>query len=88
MLFSFVAFVLLFFGLISMVTPIPGGTFLIAISISILICSNAKAQAYMRLLRTKYDRFNRFIFWLELKVGSRVTFIGVALKKTHPVIEP
>ena len=83
-LVTFVALLLLIIGVISMATPIPGGTFLIAISISILICSNAKAQRYMRLLRTKYNSFNNMIFWLERKVGVRVKFIGIALEKTHP----
>lgn len=83
-LVTFVALLLLIIGVISMATPIPGGTFLIAISISILICSNAKAQRYMRILRTKYNSFNNMVFWLERKVGVRVKFIGIALEKTHP----
>ena len=86
-LVTFVALLLLIIGVISMATPIPGGTFLIAISISILICSNAKAQRYMRLLRTKYNSFNNMIFWLERKVGVRVKFIGIALEKTHPLTD-
>ena len=86
-LLSFIAFLLLLVGLISMVTPIPGGTFLIAISISVLVCTSTKVQTYMRFLRTKYNRFNTFVFWLENKVGVRVKFIGTALKKTHPLIE-
>ncbi len=83
-LVTFVALLLLIIGVISMATPIPGGTFLIAISISVLICSNAKAQRYMRILRTKYNSFNNMVFWLERKVGVRVKFIGIALEKTHP----
>lgn len=83
-LVTFFALLLLIIGVISMATPIPGGTFLIAISISILICSNAKAQRYMRILRTKYNSFNNMVFWLERKVGVRVKFIGIALEKTHP----
>lgn len=83
-LLSFIATLLLLVGLVSMVTPIPGGTFLIATSISLLICSSSKVQNYMRVLRTKYNRFNLFVFWLENKVGVRVKFIGAALKKTHP----
>ena len=67
-----------------MVTPIPGGTFMIAMSISALICSSTKAQTYMRALRTKFTRFNKFIFWLENKVGVRIKFIGIALGNTRP----
>lgn len=87
LLLTVVSLLLLFIGVISMVTPIPGGTFLIAISISILICSNAKAQACMRFFRTKYNTFNRSIFWLEGKIGTRVKFIGTALQKTQPLAE-
>ena len=81
------ALLLLIIGVISMATPIPGGTFMIAISISLLICSNAKAQRYMRMLRTKSKPFNNMIFWLERKVGVRIKFIGIALEKTHPKTE-
>lgn len=84
LLVTIVSIVLLLIGVISMATPIPGGTFMIAISISLLICSNAKAQRYMRTLRTKYNAFNKMIFWLENKVGVRIKFIGIALEKTRP----
>lgn len=87
LLVSLVSLFILIIGLISMVTPIPGGTFMIAISISTLICSNARAQRIMRQLRTKYNAFNRMIFWLEKKVGTRVKFIGIALEKTRPQTE-
>lgn len=87
-LLSALAFLLLIIGLMSMVTPIPGGTFLIAISISLLICSNAKVQTCMRYARTKSNRFNKVIFWLENKVGIKVKFIGAALENTRPLIVP
>lgn len=84
-LLTIISLLLLFIGVISMITPIPGGTFLIAISMSILICSNAKAQACMRFFRTKYTSVNRFIFWLESNLGTRIKFIGIALGKTQPL---
>ena len=84
---SFISLVVLVIGIVSMVTPIPGGTFMIAISISTLICSNARAQRIMQQLRTKYNAFNKVIFWLEKKVGGRVKFIGIALEKTRPQTE-
>jgi len=87
LLVTLASLVVLLIGLISMVTPIPGGTFMIAISISTLICSNARAQRIMRQLRTRYSAFNRIVFWLERKVGTRVKFIGIALGKTRPQTE-
>lgn len=84
LLVTFLSLVLLLIGVLSMVTPIPGGTFMIAASISMLICSNAKAQRYMQILRTKYNALNKAIFWLEKKVGNRIKFIGIALEKTRP----
>lgn len=70
-----------------MVTPIPGGTLFIAVGISMLICSSPMAQAYVRYLRTKNNRMNKIVFWLENKVGVRINFIGTALWKTRPVVE-
>lgn len=87
LLVTLISLFILIIGVISMVTPIPGGTFMIAISISTLICSNARAQRIMRQLRTKYNAFNKVIFWLEKKVGGRVKFIGIALEKTRPQTE-
>jgi hypothetical protein len=42
---SIVAMIILIVGAISMLTPIPGGTLLIALGFSMLICSSPKAQA-------------------------------------------
>ena len=83
-LVSILAIFLLIIALISMVTPIPGGTFMIAISMSMLVCSNAKAQACVRFFRTRSQRVNKVIFWLENKVGTKINFIGTALTKTRP----
>lgn len=77
--------ILLVLGTISMVTPIPGGTILIAVSLSLLICSSPKVQSYVRYFRTKSGRFNKTVFWFEDKVGERVKFVGNALKQTHPI---
>jgi len=87
LLVTLVSLLILLIGIVSMVTPIPGGTFMIAISVSTLICSNTRAQRIMRQLRTKYSAFNRMVFWLEKKVGGRVKFIGIALEKTRPQTE-
>ena len=84
---SFFSLVVLVIGIVSMVTPIPGGTFMIALSVSTLICSNARAQRVMQMLRTRYNYFNKIILWLEIKVGVRIKFIGIALEKTRPLTE-
>ena len=86
-LITICALIMLTIGTLSMVTPIPGGTLLIAVSLSLLICSNKKAQSCMRYVRTKNDRFNKAIFWMENKVGVKVDFIGQALKQTRPIDE-
>lgn len=86
-LISIAAFIVLLLGIVSMVTPIPGGTLLIAGSVSVLICTNSKAQQCVRYARTKSSRFNKAIFWLESKVGVKIKFIGTALGKTRPLAD-
>ena len=87
LLISIAAVFIVLLGAVSMVTPIPGGTLFIAVGISMLICSSPMAQAYVRYLRTKNNRMNKIVFWLENKVGVRINFIGTALWKTRPVVE-
>ena len=84
---SILAVIILLAGIVSMVTPIPGGILLIASGVSMLICSNSKAQECMRYARTKSSRFNKIVFWMENKVGVRISFIGTALAKTRPQVE-
>jgi len=71
-------------GVISMVTPIPGGTLFIAGGLTGLICSSAKARSCIKWIRTRVAWFNKTIFWLEEKVGPRVKIIGKALLQTRP----
>lgn len=81
---SLLASVLLLLGLISMVTPIPGGTIMIAVSLTTLICTSPRAQAFLRYLRSRIDTLNRIFNWLEEKVGKQIAFIGDALSRTRP----
>ena len=81
---SFFSVIIIFFGLISMVTPIPGGTILIASGLTALICSSPTARYRLMRIRSKVNWFNKVFFWLEQKVGGKVKFVGVALSKTHP----
>lgn len=78
------ALICILFGLISMVTPIPGGTFLIAGGLTVLICTSPTAQYCLMWVRSRLNGVNSLMFWLERKVGVRVAVVGKALSKTHP----
>jgi hypothetical protein len=82
---SIVASVVLLFGLVSMVTPIPGGTFLIAGSLTALICSSPFARRCLQVMRTKMNWLNKGILWVEAKVGDRIGIVGRALRQTRPL---
>lgn len=84
-LISIAAIILFIIGLISMVTPIPGGTLMIAASMAMLICSSSKAQACVRFFRTKNEKVNKTFFWMEDKIGTKINFIGKALMITRPL---
>jgi len=81
---SILAGISILVGAVSMVTPIPGGTILIAGGLTALICSSPSARFCLMWLRSRMNWFNKIIFWFEEKVGSRIKVIGVALSKTHP----
>ena len=86
LIISFVSVIVIFFGLISMVTPIPGGTILIASGLTALICSSPTARRGLMRIRANVEWFNKLFFWLEKKEGGKVKFIGVALSKTRPQV--
>jgi len=67
-----------------MVTPIPGGTLLIAGGLTALICTSPTARYCLMWIRSRVNWFNKLMFWLEAKVGSRIKTMGVALGKTRP----
>ena len=81
---SLLALISIVIGMMSMVTPIPGGTILIAGGLTALICSSAAARYCLMWVRTRFAWFNKTIFWLEKKVGTRVKTVGSALAKTQP----
>lgn len=72
------------FGLVSMLTPIPGGTLMIAGGLTALICTSPTARYCLMWMRSKARWIDSLFYWLETKVGSRVKVIGKALAKTHP----
>jgi len=73
--------ILLVIGLVSMVTPIPGGTLLITVGAGMIICSSKTAAKYIQTCRTKFHRFNRGVHWLEEKMGDRMS---APLRQTRP----
>jgi hypothetical protein len=76
------ASVTLFVGMVSMVTPIPGGTLLIAASLTVLICSSSRARRCLQVLRTRVELLNKSILWIEDKV--RIKIMSNALRQTRP----
>ena len=81
---SVVALILLILGILSLVSPIPGGLLVISFSVTTLICVNAKAQACVLYLRSKYGFINKIFTFLQNKIGSRIHFVGDALSRTEP----
>jgi len=73
--------ILLFLGVLSMVTPIPGGTLFIAIGAGMVICSSSTAARYIQSCRTKFNRFNTAVTWLENKIGDN---LSEPLRRTRP----
>ena len=72
---------MLLLGTISMVTPIPGGTFLLAAGSVLLICASPWFRRCLQYARTRVALFDRMMRWVEKKMGER---IGGILKLTRP----
>ncbi len=81
---SILAVILILFGMVSMVTPIPGGAILISGGLTMLICASPSAQYCIMWIRAKVNWVNKLVFWLEKTIGPRVKVVGVALGKTRP----
>ncbi len=85
-LFSLVAGTLLvLLGAISMVTPIPGATFMLALGSVLLICSSPRFRVWLQSCRAKSPRFDKLLLFMERKAGAR---LGGILKLTRPGYEP
>ena len=83
-LLKLLAYLLLILGMISMFSPIPGGVFLLAGALTLLICTDPYAQHCIKWMRTRTNWFNKTIYWLENKVGVKIKVMGDALKLTRP----
>ncbi len=68
-------------GLISMVTPIPGGTLAITLGVGMIICASERAAAFIKKGREKYLRLNQVMTWMENKMGLR---LSSPLRRTRP----
>ena len=76
---------LLILGTISMVSPIPGGVFMLSFGSVLLICSSPWFRRCLQFLRTRFSRFNKVMMWMENKMGRK---IGDILKLTQPGYKP
>jgi len=75
---------LLLLGLTSMVTPIPGGTIMIATSLGMIICSSKRAELFLRQNRANRAWLNAALSWIENKLGER---LSAPLRRTRPAVE-
>lgn len=75
MLFSLLSF------LIFILTPMPGGALLFAVSLVFLICTSEWAAQRILALRARFNTFNKGMVWLEDNTGER---LGSVLRSTRP----
>ena len=75
------AYIILFFGLISMLTPLPGGTLFIATGFTILVCTSERAERWIKKTRSEKPWFNRPIMWVEDKAGEK---LSGPMRRTRP----
>ena len=74
-------FILITIGAISMITPIPGSTFLIATGSGLVICTSKRAERWIKKMRGTHVRFNNTLTWLENKMGEK---LSAPLRSTRP----
>ena len=83
LIISFLAIIGILVGSASMVTPIPGGTLLIALSLSALVYASGTAREGVKWLRFRFAPVDQLLSWFTVSVGSRISFIGRALAQTE-----
>lgn len=84
-LFIFLSWFLLFLGIISLVTPIPGAVLPIAVGLTLLIYASPKARLCIQWFRSRLPWFHKLFCWLEEKIGTRISVISKTLKDTRPL---
>lgn len=76
------AFVVFMVGFILTVfTPVPGGAFVFALGLTLLICTSEWFARRLGQLRLRFARVDNGMLWLEQRMGDR---IGEALRRTRP----
>lgn len=73
LIFLTLAIIMLLAGLISMVTPLPGGTLLIAGGCALLICTSKRAARWIKVIRANKVWVNKPMTWMENKMGARLS---------------
>ena len=81
LLLIIISYILIFLGAISLISPIPGAVLLMAVGLSLLICTSTVAANCIRFTRGKYFRLNKVMSWLENRSGERM---GSILRQTRP----
>ncbi len=84
LIISTIAVVALLPGIVLLVSPIPFGALVFAISLATLVCFNTSAQNIVKRLRKKYQTFNEKLYWLENKMENRFQLLSQSLIKTRP----
>jgi len=69
-------------GAITLPTPLPLGAPLIAVGLATLVATSSTIRGWLRVLRRKSGRLDRFLASVEPRLGRR---LGVALRWTQPV---
>lgn len=80
--FLSIAIVCLFFGLLTVWTPLPTGVPLLAIGIVILVSVSATARRYLRRARERSGRLDRGIAFVETRAHRNM---ATMLKRTRPL---
>ncbi len=73
---------MLILGILSMLTPLPGGTLLIAGGCALLICTSETAAKKIKHVRREKAWVNRPMTWMEGKLGRR---LSGPMRRTRPV---
>lgn len=79
-----IAVLLLLIGIVSMVTPIPGGIFLIVFGFGLLIYASPRAEKYIRIQRTQKKWINSAMTWVEDKMGAN---LSGTMRRTRPCFQ-
>lgn len=81
---SITACLFLLLGVVMLVSPIPVGVFIIAASLSVLVCVNATVRMWTKQLRSKYAWANNKIHHLESILENKFVYLWRVFLKTRP----